>query len=43
MNPSFDSCGRNTSETSSHIWIVPRRSLRGHDDRSKYIGIYSAE
>ena len=37
LHPSCDPCGGNPNETSRRRCLVPRRSLGGHDERSKTI------
>ena len=37
MYPSCNPCGGNPNETGRHIWLVPRRSIGGHDERPKPI------
>ena len=33
LHPSCDICGGNPNEIIRHIWIIPRRSLGGHNER----------
>ena len=43
LHPSYDTPVGNPNETSRHRWFVQRISLGGHDDRPKYIILYSAK